>query len=112
MNNDKSKKRASWSEQIYYELLSNASTEFLVSVYNTSISVHDGRLSEATQDLTDTTKFKFEENRITLPLLKQGEEEIGEVSFHVHLLSNEPPKYMMERVSDPSNRAKKIGVLL
>ncbi|RGB42694.1 hypothetical protein C1646_682556 [Rhizophagus diaphanus] len=114
LNNDKTKKRANWNEQIYFELLSDVSPEFSVSVYNTAISGPDGRLGEATENFKNVQVFKIEENRVSLPLLKQGEEKIGEVFFHVQLLSKDPPRSMMEMVSDRTNNdhKKKVGLLL
>jgi hypothetical protein len=114
LNNDKTKKRANWNEQIYFKLLSDVSPEFSVSVYNTAISGPDGRLGEATENFKNVQVFKIEENRVSLPLLKQGEEKIGEVFFHVQLLSKDPPRSMMEMVSDRTNTdsKKKVGLLL
>ncbi|RIA93941.1 hypothetical protein C1645_803755 [Glomus cerebriforme] len=112
LNSEKTKKRAIWGEHIYFELLEGVSTEFHISVYNSAISGPDGRLGEATGNFKDTQQFKFEENRITLKLMKQGEEEIGEVFFYAHLLSNDPPRNMMEKISDPNIRTKKVGMLL
>ncbi|CAI2166772.1 13710_t:CDS:2 [Funneliformis geosporum] len=88
-------------------------TEFHIIVYNTAVSGPEGILGEVIEKFDNFELFKHEENRITLPLKKfPRDEQIGEVFFILHMLSNKSPRYMMERISDPANRAKKIGILL